>query len=91
MFELKGDTLVMSTSELQRNIGKIKQKGKPILVTKNNRPFVVLLDYEEYQRLQDRLEEFEDAYLGTIAEGRARKKGKVFSQEQVERRYGLRR
>lgn len=91
MFELKGDTLVMSTSELQRNIGRIRQKGKPILVTKNNRPYVVLLDYEEYQRLQSRLEEFEDVYLGTIAEGRARKKGKVFSQEQVERRYGLRR
>ncbi|HHT9119974.1 MAG TPA: type II toxin-antitoxin system Phd/YefM family antitoxin [Candidatus Hypogeohydataceae bacterium YC41] len=90
MFQLKEDTLVMSTSELQRNIGKIRQKGKPILVTKNNRPYVVLLDYEEYQKLQERLEELEDVYLGAVAEERAKKKGKIFSQEEVEHRYGLR-
>lgn len=91
MFELKDGALIMTTSELQRNIGKIRQKGKPVLVTKNNRPYVVLLDYEDYQKLQDTLEELEDTYFGAIAEERSGKKGKTFTQEEVERRYGLRR
>jgi prevent-host-death family protein len=91
MFELKNGALIMTTSELQRNIGKIRQKGRPVLVTRNNRPYVVLLDYEDYQKLQDALEELEDAYFGAVAEERIKKKGKALSQEEVERRYGLRR
>jgi len=70
MFSVTNEYEVANVSELRTKssdiIRKIAEK-KRIIITKNNEPSMVILNYEEFQELLDALEKFEDDYLGRKA------------------------
>jgi prevent-host-death family protein len=70
MFSVTSDYEVANISELRAKvpdiIRKIAQK-KRIIITKNNEPSMVILNYKEYQELLEAIEQYEDNYLGRQA------------------------
>lgn len=53
----------VSAKDIQRNYRSVfnlaKKTKKPVVVITNNQPDVAIIDVKEYDRLQQRLEEFE--------------------------------
>lgn len=50
---------IVGITELQRNAGSVSSKSKDndILILKNNRPFVVMMDYGRYEELMEKAEQ----------------------------------
>ena len=72
------------------NVLKEIKKHK-IILTKRNRPVGIIVDYGEYEKMEQLLEEVEDIILGNIAlERLERKDKKTMTLEQAERKVGLR-
>lgn len=92
MITVEGKTTLVGVAEL-RNITKEvleKLKSNKVILTKRNKPVGVLIDYEEFQRIEEIMEALEDYILGTLAKERAQRKGKkVISLEEAERKLGL--
>lgn len=94
MFSVTSNFEVANISELRTKsselIRKVAEK-KRIIVTKNNEPSMVILNYDEYQDLIDLIEKHEDDYFGRIAADRMKSfnKNEAVSLKDVETLVGL--
>ena len=92
MFTVEGKTTLVGMAELRKATKEIleKLKSSRVILTKRNKPVGVILDYEEFQNIEEIIEALEDYILGTLAKERAKRKGKkVVSLEEAEKRLGL--
>ena len=94
MFKLEAqneDTLFLNISEVRARLARLagKIKGHPVVVMKNGRPALMMVDYEEYQRLQRMVEERENDYFSEIAMDRTKnlKDKDLLSHEEVLRKF----
>jgi prevent-host-death family protein len=90
---LKEDTALIGVAELRNKASEVMKKIKKyrVVLTKRNKPLGVIIDYEEYQHMQNMLEEVEDFVLGTIARERLKRKGKKsITLDKAEKKVGLR-
>jgi prevent-host-death family protein len=92
MITVEGKTTLVGVAELRKTTADIlkKIKSNKVILTKRNKPVGVILDYEEYKKIEDIMEALEDYILGSLAQERARRKDqKVISLEEAEKRLGL--
>ena len=64
---------IVSASELVRNFSKIRTEVKEnsrMIVFKNNKPDLVLLDFSEYEKLLERINIMEDLLISKTIEER---------------------
>ncbi|MDY6973049.1 MAG: type II toxin-antitoxin system Phd/YefM family antitoxin [Thermodesulfobacteriota bacterium] len=93
MITLKEDTTLVGIAELRNKASEVMEKIKKcrVILTKRNKPLGVIIDYEEYEHMQEMLEEVEDFVLGTIAGERLKRKGKkTVTLDEAEKKVGLR-
>lgn len=93
MITVSEDTTIIGVAELRTDIGTILKEIEKhsVIVTKRNKPVGVFLNYNEYEKMKNAVEELEDSHLGAIAKMRSERKGKkVISLEEAERRVGIR-
>lgn len=92
MITVEGKTTLVGVAELRKTTAEILKriKSNKVILTKRNKPVGVILDYEEYKKIEDIMEALEDYILGSLAQERARRKDqKVISLEEAEKRLGL--
>lgn len=93
MLTVKEDTAVIGVSELRTKAADVLKEIKKhrVILTKRNRPVGVIMDYDEYEKVQAVIDEVEDIVLGDIAGKRlSRKDRKAITLEEAERKVGLR-
>ena len=93
MITLKEDTTLVGIAELRNKASEVMEKIKKyrVILTKRNKPLGVIIDYEEYEHMQEMLEEVEDFVLGAIAGERLKRKGKkTVTLDEAEKKVGLR-
>ncbi|HBR16557.1 MAG: hypothetical protein A3G39_09915 [Deltaproteobacteria bacterium RIFCSPLOWO2_12_FULL_43_16] len=93
MLTVKEDTAIIGVAELRSKAANVLKEIKKhkIILTKRNRPVGIIVDYGEYEKMEQLLEEVEDIILGNIAlERLERKDKKTMTLEQAERKVGLR-
>ncbi|MDH5742941.1 MAG: type II toxin-antitoxin system Phd/YefM family antitoxin, partial [Candidatus Aminicenantes bacterium] len=65
-------------------------KSNKVILTRRNKPVGVIVDYEEYKKMEEIIDTFEDYVLGHLARERAQRKGKKWIiLEETEKRLGL--
>lgn len=92
MITVEEKTTLVGVTELRKVSKEIlgKLKSNKVILTKHNKPVGVLVDYEEFREIEEIMEALEDYILGTLAEERAKRKGKkVISLEEAEKRLEL--
>jgi len=92
MLSVKEDTTIVGITELRKMIPEIlkKIKQEKVILTRRNRPIGILVDYEEYERMEKMIETLEDQVLGQLAKERAARKDKrTIDLEEAEKRVGL--
>ena len=71
---------IVSTSEVVRNFSKIragvKEKSK-MIISKNNKPDLVLFDFDEYEKLLERINIMEDLLISKTIEERDKEDDQV--------------
>lgn len=81
------DATIVGTSELRKLGSKALQniKSEKVILTQRGKPIGVIQDYEEYEKTENIITEFEDMVLGTLAQGRSnRKNKKQLSSEELQ-------
>jgi len=92
MLTAKQDTTFIGITELRKMIPELlkKIKREKVVLTRRNQPIGVLVDYEEFERIEEMMDLMEDHVLGKLASERASRKGrKTISLEESEKRVGL--
>ena len=83
----------MSASELKtklgRLIGELGRDGVPFYVTQYGKPKAVLVSYEEYESLMERMEDLEDLLSMEDALSSPKNEGVSFEELKVERAANL--
>lgn len=93
MLTVKEDSTLIGVAELRTKAADVIKeiKKQKVILTKRNRPVGVIIDYDEYEKIQHILDEVEDMVLGNIARERlGRKDKKAITLEEAERKVGLR-
>ena len=71
---------IVSTSEVVRNFSKIRTEVKEnsrMIVLKNNKPDLVLFDFDEYEKLLERINIMEDLLISKTIEERDKEDDQV--------------
>ena len=71
---------IVSTSEVVRNFSKIRAEVKEnsrMIVFKNNKPDLVLFDFDEYEKLLERINIMEDLLISKTIEERDKEDNQV--------------
>lgn len=93
MITVKEDTALIGVAELRTKAADVLKEIKKhrVVLTKRNRPVGVIIDYNEYEKIEQILDEVEDIVLGKFSRERLeRKDRKAITLEDAERRVGLR-
>jgi len=93
MLTVEEKSTIVGLAELRKVMRNVLQEMKThkVILTKRNRPVGVLVDYEEFRRMEGVIAALEDFALGHMARERARRKDrKTLTLEEVERKLGLR-
>ena len=92
MITVEEKTTIVGVAELRKIIPEIleKVKSSKVILTRRNKPVGVIVDYEEYKKMEEIIDTFEDYVLGYLAKERAQRKDKKWiTLEEAERRLGL--
>ena len=92
MLTVKEDTTVIGITELRKMIPEILKriKREKVILTMRNQPVGILVDYEEFERIEQMIDLIEDDLLGKLTKERAsRKSRKTVSLGEAEKRVGL--
>lgn len=93
MITVDEKTSIIGVAELRTIGGKILEELKrhKVILTRRNKPVGVVVDYGEYQRMEQIIEALEDNVLGYMAKERAKKvkKEDYISLDEMERLVGL--
>ena len=71
---------IVSTSEVVRNFSKVRAKAKEqskMIIFKNNKPDLVLFDFDEYEKLLERINIMEDLLISKTIEERDKEDDQV--------------
>jgi prevent-host-death family protein len=93
MISVKENTVLVGITELRKMIPEIlkKIKHEKVVLTRRNKPIGILVDYDEYEKMEEMIDTLEDQLLGLLAKQRASRKGrKTIDLEEAEKRVGLR-
>jgi len=93
MITVEEKTTIIGVAELRKVIAEIleKIKSNKVILTRRNKPVGVLVDYDEYKKMEEIIENLEDYILGHLAKERAQRKDKkLITFEEAEKRLGLR-
>lgn len=93
MLTIREDTTLVGVAELRTRAAEVLREATKhrVILTRRNKPVGVLLDFDEYEKIQRILDEVEDVILGKEAVERLKRKGKrVVTLEEAERKVGLR-
>ena len=93
MLTVEEKSTIVGLAELRKVMRNVLQEMKThkVILTKRNRPVGVLVDYQEFRRMEGIIGALEDFVLGNMARERAQRKGrKTLTLEEVERKLGLR-
>lgn len=93
MLTVEERTTIVGVAELRKVMKDVLEeiKARKVILTKRNRPVGVLVDYDEFKKMEALVEAMEDFVLGQMARERAgRRDKKLVSLEEVEKRLGLR-
>ena len=86
-------TTLVGISEVRTASTKILQalKKGTVILTKRNRPIGVVLEYDEYQKMERLVEALEDTVLGAMAEEREKQadRSKYLSHAKMKKLVGL--
>jgi len=90
-FTVKQDSVIMGVTEFRNNIPNLlKEKhDEEIIIVNRDKPLGVLIDFNKYQSMQDLLEIAEDYILAEMVRESKKTKGKLLSQEEMEKKYGI--
>ena len=78
MFILKNE--IVSSSEVVRNFSSLRRKVKEnskMVIFKNNKPDLVLFDFDEYEKLLERINIMEDLLISKTIEERDKEDDQV--------------
>jgi len=92
MLTVEEKSTIVGLAELRKVMRNVLQEMKThqVILTKRNRPVGVLVDYEEFRRMEGMIEAMEDYVLGHLAKERAqRTHRKILTLEDVEKKLGL--
>ncbi|MDH4218213.1 MAG: type II toxin-antitoxin system Phd/YefM family antitoxin [Candidatus Aminicenantes bacterium] len=92
MITVEEKTTIVGLTELRKMISYIlkRVKSNKVILTRRNKPVGVIVDYEEYKKMEEIIDTFEDYVLGHLARERAQRKGKKWIiLEETEKRLGL--
>jgi prevent-host-death family protein len=92
MLTVKEDTTVIGVTELRKMIPEVlkKIKREKVILTRRNQPIGILVDYQEFERIEQMIDLIEDHLLGKLASDRAsRKNRRTVSLEAAEKKVGL--
>lgn len=93
MITVEEKTTIVGVAELRKVMSDILERIKfnKVILTRRNKPVGVIVDYEEYKKMEEVIDSLEDYVLGHLAKERARRKGKkLITLEEAEKRLGLR-
>jgi len=86
-------TTIVGVAELRKVMKEILEEIKKnrVVLTKRNKPVGVILDYQEFKKMEEFVDALEDYVLGSLAKERAlRRDKKVISLEEAEKKLGIR-
>jgi len=93
MITVEEKTTIVGVAELRKVMSDIlgKIKSNKVILTRRNKPVGVIVDYEEYKKMEEVIDSLEDYVLGHLAKERAQRKGKkLITLEEAEKKLGLR-
>lgn len=93
MLTVEEKSTIVGLAELRKVMRNVLQEMKThkVILTRRNRPVGVLVDYEEFRRMEKVIEALEDFVLGNLARERAQRRDrKALTIEEVEKKLGLR-
>src|SRR4030042_5399524 len=76
MVTVKENATIVGVAEIRKVMKEVLEEMKTnrVILTKRNRPVGVLVDYQEFKRMEELLEALEDHVLGKETLERARRK-----------------
>jgi len=92
MITVEEKATIVGVAELRKVISDIleKIKSNKVILTRRNKPVGVIVDYEEYKKMEEIIDALEDYVLGHLAKERAQRKGKkLITLEQAENKLRL--
>lgn len=92
MITVEEKTTIVGVAELRKVMPDIleKIKSNKVILTRRNKPVGVIVDYEEYKKMEEVIDSLEDYVLGHLAKERAQRKGKkLITLEEAEKKLGL--
>jgi prevent-host-death family protein len=93
MITVEEKTTIVGVAELRKVMSDIleKIKSNKVILTRRNKPVGVIVDYEEYKKMEEIIDSLEDYVLGHLAKERAQRKGKkLITLEEAEKKLVLR-
>ena len=93
MITVEEKTTIVGVAELRKVMKEVLEEIKKnrVVLTKRNKPVGVILDFQEFRKMEELVEALEDYVLGSLAKERAlRRDKKVISLEDAEKKLGIR-
>ena len=91
MITVKENTTLVGVTELRHKIDKVIEETKKhmVIIEKHNKPIAAFISIVEYDKLMEMKEEFEDRYLGELAEKREKNgKGRI-THSDIKKAFGI--
>lgn len=92
MLTVKENATIVGVAELRKVMKEVLEEMKTnrVILTKRNKPVGVLIDYQEFRRMEEILEALEDRVLGKAAEERGKRKARKWVPlEEAEKKLGF--
>jgi prevent-host-death family protein len=93
MITVEEKTTIVGVAELRKVMKEVLEEIKKnrVVLTKRNKPVGVILDYQEFKKMEELVDALEDYVLGSLAKERAlRRDKKVISLQEAEKKLGVR-
>jgi prevent-host-death family protein len=93
MITVEEKTTIVGVAEMRKVMKEVLEEIKKnrVVLTKRNKPVGVILDYQEFKKMEELVDTLEDYVLGSLAKERAlRRDKKVISLEDAEKKLGIR-
>jgi prevent-host-death family protein len=93
MWTVEEKTTIVGVAELRKAMKDVIEeiKTRKVILTKRNKPIGVLINYEDFKKMEDLVEAIQDFILGQMAQERTRRQDKKWvTLEEVEKKLGLR-
>lgn len=94
MLTVKKNATIVGVAEIRKVMKEVLEEMKTsrVIPTRRNKPVAVLIDHQEFKRMEELLEALEDSVFGQEATERVKRKGRKWvTLEEAEKKLGIRR